>query len=88
MEEIKRINIVMVCSNQRAGFTQCNPYAMNVDWESRNCYNCKTFGYLARNCRNRGTEGRIGQGRRLEYGSNKNNGQENLNEEWDLILLN
>jgi len=46
------------------------------------------FGYLARNCRNRETENRIGKGRRLEY-KNKNNrkrrseegnGQNNLNE--------
>ena len=40
-------------------------YVMDVDRE-RNCYNCKEFGYLARNCRNRGTENRIGKGRREE----------------------
>ena len=53
---------------------------------------------MARNCRNRGTGGRIGEGRRLEYRNNNNRqrrmieeGNEqinNLNKERDLILLN
>jgi len=37
---------------------------------------------LTRNCRNRGTGGRIGKGRRLEYGQRiieGENGQNNLN---------
>ncbi len=37
---------------------------------------------------NRGIEDRIGEGKRLEYRGNKNNEQNNLNGEWDLILLN
>ena len=57
---------------------------MNMDRrENRNYYNCRRFGHLARNCRNRGTENRIGKERRLEYGqSNKSN----LNGDGDLIV--
>ena len=72
------MNMVMVCPNQRAGFTQCNPYAMDVDWENRNCYNYGGFRHLARNYRNKETENRVGKGRRLEYGSNGNNGQRRI----------
>ena len=43
------------------------------------------FGHLAGNHRNRGTGGRIGEGRRLEYERNE---QSNLNGEGDLIVLN
>ena len=58
---------------------------MKVDWENRNCYNCGSFKYIAGNYRNRGTESRIRESRRLEYrGSNRQN---NLNRERDLILL-
>jgi len=55
---------------------------MNVDRKNRNCYSCGRFEHLARNCRNRGTENRIGKGRRLEYW---NEGQSNLNGDRDLI---
>ena len=41
---------------------------MNIDCGNKNCYNCRRFGYLARNCRNKGMGNRIGEGRRLEYG--------------------
>ena len=61
------MNTVMVCSNQRAGFAQYNLYVMEVDQGNRNCYNCEEFRYLARNCRSRGTENRIGKESRLEY---------------------
>ena len=57
----------MVCSNQRAEFTQHNPYIMDIDRENINCYSCEGFRHLVRNCRNRGTETRIGESRRLEY---------------------
>jgi len=64
---------------------------MDVDRKNRNCYNCGGFGHLAKNCRNRGIEDRIGKGRRLEYGRNeqrtKNNRQNNLNGKGDLIVL-
>jgi len=60
-----------------------NPYVMEVD-RKRNCYSCRGFRYLVRNCRNRG---RIGQGRRIEYGDNSNNRQRNLNGEKNLIVL-
>jgi len=94
MEEVERINAVMVCSQQRKGFVQHNLYAMEVDRSNRNCYSCGGFRHL--NYRNRGMGGRIEQGKRLEYGGNENNRQrrieeeneqQNLNGEQDLILL-
>jgi len=50
---------------------------------------CGGFGHIAQHCKNRGTEGRIGQERRLEYRNESNrqrriegeNKQENLNGE-------
>jgi len=51
---------------------------MKVDRSNRNCYSCEGFGHLARNCRSRRIEGRIEQGRRLEYGGNENNGQRRI----------
>ena len=70
---------------------------MEMNKNNRNCYSCGGFGHLARNCRNRGVKNRIGERRRLEYGSNENNGQKrvegeneqnNLNREGDLIVFN
>jgi len=69
---------------------------MDVDWGNKNCYNCRRFRYLARNCRNRGIGNRIGEGRKLGYGQNNgqrlmiegNNRQSNLNRERDLVVLN
>jgi len=60
-------------------FAQCNPYAMEVDRSNRNCYSCGGFEHLVRNCRNRETGERIGQGRRLEY-RNENNEQRRTTE--------
>jgi len=54
--------------------------------ERRNCYSCGGFGHLVRNCKNRRTENRTGEGRRLEYGGN--NEQSNLKEKGDLIVFN
>jgi len=54
MEGVERTNAVVVNPQQRAGFPQRNPYAMDVDRrENWNCYACGGFGHLARNCRNR-----------------------------------
>jgi len=48
---------------------RCNLYIMEVDC-SRNCYSCRGFGHLARNCKNKKI---IEQERKLEYGDNSNN---------------
>ncbi len=89
MEGIEEMNKVIVHPNQRAEFTQYNSYIMNVDQGNKNCYNCRDFGHLVRNCRNRGN--RIGEGRRLEYRERRiieeRNRQNNLNREGDLIVL-
>jgi len=53
---------------------------MKIDCGNRNCYNCRGFGHLARDCRSREIKGRIGKGRRLEC-KDRNNGQSNLNRE-------
>jgi len=45
--------------------------------ENQNCYNCRGFGHLTRNCRNRN---RIGKGRRLEYGETRIMDREKLKE--------
>ena len=91
MEGVEKTNAVMVHPNQRVGLVQCNPYTMEVDRGNRNCYNCRGFGHLARNCRNRGTGNIIGEERRLEYGQRlvieRNNRQCNLNREGDLVVL-
>ena len=72
----------MVCLNQQ------NSYTIEVDYGNRNCYNCRGFGHLTRNCRNSGLEDRIREERKLEYknGNNKErkmikerNRQNNLN---------
>jgi len=55
--------------NQKLEFSPCNSYTINVDQENRNYYNYGGFRHLARNCRNKGTGGRIRKGRRLEYGN-------------------
>ena len=68
MKGVERTDTIMVHLQQRTEFAQQNPYAMKVDRSNRNCYNHEGFGHLARHCRNRGTENRIGKGRRLEYG--------------------
>jgi len=95
MERVERTDAVMIHPQQRVGDIQRNPYAMDVDRrENRNCYNCGGFRHLARNCRNRKTGNRIGEGRRLEYGRNEGqrrieggNREQNLNGEQDLMLL-
>ena len=67
----------MVIPQQRTGFSQRNPYAMDVNRrENRNCYTCGGFGHLARNCRNRRM-----MNRRIEVDQDINN---NLNGEGGL----
>jgi len=43
---------------------------MDVD-RGRNCYSCGGFGHMAKHCRNRRIENRIGEERRLKYGGNE-----------------
>jgi len=69
------MNAVMVCLNQWAEFVSHNPYAMEMDHGNRNCYNCRSFRHLTRNCKNRSIEGRIWKNRRLEY---RNNGERRM----------
>ena len=78
IEEMERINIVMSRS-QGAEFPLRNPYTMNMDrsW-NRNCYTCRGFGYLAKNCRNQNKN----NNRRMETEDNNN-----LKEEQDLIVF-
>ena len=87
MEGVERMNVVMMCPQQRVRFAQRNPYAMNVDRkEGRNCYNCGGFRHIAKHCKNKGN--RIGEERRLKYSGNKGqrrieggNREQNLNGE-------
>ena len=74
IEEVERIDIIIVCPNQWAGFVFLwDLYTIEVDRGNRNCYNYGYFGHLARNCKNSGIGGKIGESRRLEYrnGSNR-----------------
>ena len=56
MEDVERTNIMIARPQQQeVGFPLRNSYIMDVDRrENRNCYTCRGFGHLARNCRNRG----------------------------------
>ena len=75
MEGVERMNAVMAISQQRAGFPQRNPCAMDVDRrENQNCYIYGGFGHLARNCRNR-----MEMNRRMEVDQDSNlNGEGGL----------
>ena len=71
-EEVNRTNIMIVHLTQQAGFVSWqNLYTIEVDHGNRNYYNYESFGHMARNCRNRGIGGRIGEERRLEYRNNR-----------------
>ena len=62
MKKLERTNAIMIHPNQWAVFApQCNLYAMDVDRNNRNCYNCGSFRHLVRNCKKRGTKDRIGK---------------------------
>ena len=57
------MNAVMANLQQRAGFPQRNPYAIDVDrGKNKDCYAYGGFGHLAKNCRNR----RMGINQRME----------------------
>jgi len=72
MEGVERMNAAIATPQQRAGFPQRNPYAMDVNRrENQNCYAYGGFGHLARNCRNRGM-----MNRRMEIDQDSNS---NLN---------
>jgi len=78
MEGVERTNIAMATPQQRTGFPQRNLYTIDVDGrENRNCYVCRGFGYLVRNCRNRG----MGMNRKMEVDQDTNS---NLNGEGGL----
>jgi len=77
MEEVERTNTVIIRNSKRQiVLLRRNFYVIDIDKE-RSCYNCGRFGYLVRNCRNKGTEGRIRKGKKLEY-ENGNNKQRRM----------
>jgi len=99
MEGVERTNVVMVHPNKQTELAPYNLYIIEIDKRNRNCYNCRGFRHLSRNCRNRRIGNRIGEERRLEYRENGNNIQRriikegngqnnNLNRDRDLIVLN
>ena len=57
-----------------------NLYTTDMD-KRRNCYNCRGFGYIMRNCRNQRI---VEQERMINYQRNYDNLKENKN----LIVLN
>ena len=74
MEGVKRTNAVMVRPQpQGAGFSQRNPYTIDMNKENRNCYIYGGFGHMARNCKNR-----MELNRRIDQVENTSN---NLNED-------
>ena len=95
------------CSDGRSGENECgsskrcrirarvpqrqNPFVMEVDW-GWNCYACRGFRHMARNCRNRGKRGRVAENKRVEYGGGRieeiMNIMNNLKENKNLELLN
>jgi len=95
MEGVERTNAVVVRGQgvgQSAGVPpRRDPYAMEID-RGRNCYACRGFGHMARNCRNRGQRGRVAENRRVEYGGGRieeiMNIMNNLKENENLELLN
>ena len=87
IKELERINVVMARNPllEQVGKEEelrRNSYIMNVNRE-RNCYSCREFGNLVRNCRNKSI---IGQERRIEHKNNENT-RNNLKEEENLVVL-
>jgi len=79
MEGVERTNAVMARFQQQ-GIGLRNLYAMDMDRrKNKNCYTCRRFGHLAKNCRNGG----IGINRRM-----KTEDSNNLNEDGGLVSPN
>ena len=60
-------------------------YVMDMN-KGRICYNCGGFRHNIRHFRERENQGRVRQGRRVNYENNQN--RSNLNREENLIVLN
>jgi len=68
---VERTNAVVVRGQRQGmGVSRRDPYAMKMDRE-RNCYACRGFGHMACYCRNWRQRGRIVDGRRVEYGGGR-----------------
>jgi len=82
---VERTNTTIVNLNQQTGFMpRHNLHTVGIDIE-RNCYSCRSFRHLARNCRNQKV---MKQKRRMEYEDNSGNRDNcNLNREESLIVL-
>ena len=69
MEGVERTNTAVVTPQQRTGFPQRNPYAMDVDRRKNRMYfACGGFGHMARFCRNKGMANK-----RMEVDQNNSN---------------
>jgi len=84
IEKVEKMNTVVVYPNQWAGFVpRRDSYTINID-RGKNYYSCGEFRHLARNCRNWEI---VGQERRLEYGDNLNNMNNNLNGKESMVVF-
>ena len=73
MEGIERTNAVVVRGQgqgQVMGVLRRDPYVMEID-RRRNCYACGGFGHMAHHCRNQGQKRRVMEGKRVEYGGGR-----------------
>jgi len=86
IKRVEKTNVVVARNSLQEqgerGEIRKDSYAMDVD-RRRNCYNCRGFGHIARNCRNWSI---VGQRKRIEYGDNFNH-KNNLKEEESLVVL-
>jgi len=73
MEGIERTNVVVVRGQgqgQVMGVLRRDSYVMEID-RRRNCYACGGFGHMAHHCRNQGQKRRVMEGKRVEYGGGR-----------------
>ena len=73
MEGIERTNAVVVRGQRQGqvmGVLRRDPYVMEID-RRRNCYACGGFGHMAHHCRNQGQKRRVMEGKRVEYGGGR-----------------